>query len=64
MKKVLGQARRIERSKTPDRAILFGASSWRGALGEEVTFPRLRVRVRSIADWVHEKGGGDRVLVA
>lgn len=43
--------------------IRFGTSGWRGVLGEEVTFPRLRVLVRSVAQWVAEKGDGARVLV-
>jgi phosphoglucomutase len=56
-------ARRVERSKASESPILFGTSGWRGALGEEVSFPRLRVLVRSIADWVHQQDVGDEVLV-
>ncbi|MBK7947734.1 MAG: hypothetical protein IPK00_03075 [Deltaproteobacteria bacterium] len=43
--------------------IRFGTSGWRGVLGEEVTFARLRVLVRSIAEWVGAKRDGRRVLV-
>lgn len=43
--------------------IRFGTSGWRGVLGEEVTFPRLRVLVRAICDWVGAEGRGRRVLV-
>lgn len=57
------RARRVERSTASERPILFGTSGWRGALGEEVSFPRLRVLVRSIADWVHQQGQGHEVLV-
>ena len=57
------RARRVERSRASERPILFGTSGWRGALGEEVSFPRLRVLVRSIADWVHQQESGREVLV-
>jgi phosphoglucomutase len=43
--------------------IRFGTSGWRGVLGGAVTFPRLRVLVRSVADWVREQEAGDRVLI-
>lgn len=49
--------------RSVDRPILFGTSGWRGPLGEEVTFPRLRVLVRSVCDWIHEQDRGERVLV-
>jgi phosphomannomutase len=55
--------RRIERPSLATRPILFGTSGWRGALGEEVTFPRLRVLVRAVATWIHEQQAGRRVLV-
>ncbi len=35
--------------------IRFGTNGWRGVLGEEVTFPRLRVLTRSIARLDPEK---------
>ena len=54
---------RVERSSASERPILFGTSGWRGALGEEVNFPRLRVLVRSIADWVHQRDHGREILV-
>lgn len=59
------RAARIDRTRAADRAIRFGTSGWRGLLGEEVTFPRLRVLVRSIADWIFEEegGAGAKVLV-
>jgi phosphomannomutase len=58
-------ARRIEsRGRALARdPIRFGTSGWRGVLGEAVTFPRLRVLVRSVADWVREQEAGDRVLI-
>jgi phosphoglucomutase len=62
-KSALAKARRIERSKPSERPILFGTSGWRGALGEEVSFPRLRILARSIADWVHQQGHGGEVLI-
>lgn len=55
--------RRIERSPSAEHPILFGTSGWRGRLGEEVTFPRLRVLVRSVADWILEQEQGNRVLI-
>ncbi len=32
-------------------------------MSEEVTFARLRVLIRSVADWIHEQSAGDRVLL-
>lgn len=49
--------------RSVETAIRFGTSGWRGALGEEVTFPRLRVLVRSVVDWIRSEGHGDRVLI-
>jgi len=46
----------------PD-AIRFGTNGWRGALGEEVSFPRLRVLTRAIAQWLREEAAGERVLI-
>ncbi|MFO0687641.1 MAG: hypothetical protein U0900_02935 [Myxococcota bacterium] len=46
-----------------EEPIRFGTSGWRGVLGEEVTFSRLRVLVRSIAQWVRETQRTKRVLV-
>ena len=57
------QARRIERPRSMDRPILFGTSGWRGRLGEEVTFPRLHILVRSVADWILEQSRGRDVLI-
>jgi len=46
-----------------DTPIEFGTSGWRGILGEEVTYPRLRRVARATAAWIREQGEGDRVLV-
>ncbi len=43
--------------------IHFGTNGWRGVLGEEVTFPRLRVLTRSIAHWIRKEKCGERVLI-
>jgi len=43
--------------------IRFGTSGWRGVLGEEITFPRLRVAARACARWFARQGRGDRILV-
>lgn len=43
--------------------IRFGTSGWRGCLGEEVTFPRLRTLARAVAVWLAEEDGGRRVLI-
>ena len=65
----LGQPRRDARGSKSARAcandsrIRFGTNGWRGVLGEEVTFPRLRVLVRSIAEWIREGQRGQRVLI-
>jgi phosphoglucomutase len=55
--------RRIERAHAADRPIRLGTGGWRGAFGEEVTYPRLRILIRSIADWLHERDDGKRVLI-
>lgn len=63
------QARRAVRgSKAPrahpnDSGIRFGTNGWRGVLAEEVTFPRLRVLLRAIAQWIRESEHGGRVLI-
>ena len=44
-------------------AIRFGTSGWRGVLGEEVTFGRLRTLVRAVARDVRETERRRRVLV-
>lgn len=46
-----------------DPPIRFGTSGWRGVLGEEVTFGRLRVLVRAVAQWVRESSHGHRVAI-
>jgi len=58
-------ARPRERSapRSGPGAIRFGTSGWRGILGEEVSFPRLRVLVRAIAQWLREQDRVPRVLV-
>lgn len=48
------------RNRNPIR---FGTSGWRGVLGEEVTFPRLRQLVRATARWLDTAGPDRRVLV-
>jgi len=35
----------------------FGTSGWRGILGDEVTFPRLRALVRAAGAWLAESSG-------
>jgi phosphomannomutase len=56
-------ARQVDPQRSTQAPILFGTSGWRGPLGEEVTFARLRVLVRSVSDWIREQGRGDRVLI-
>lgn len=58
-----GGARRVDRLRSSERPIVFGTSGWRGRLGEEVTFPRLRVLVRSVADWLIEQEQTGAVLI-
>jgi phosphoglucomutase len=41
----------------------FGTSGWRGVLGEEITFERLRVVARASGQWLAGQGRGRRVLV-
>ncbi|MBP9127859.1 MAG: phosphoglucomutase/phosphomannomutase family protein [Elusimicrobia bacterium] len=36
-------------------SIKFGTSGWRGILADEVTFPRLRILIQSIADYLREE---------
>lgn len=61
-RKVARPQQRVARRSAP-APIRFGTSGWRGILGEEVSFPRLRVLVRAIAQWLHEEARGVRVLV-
>ncbi len=56
-------ARLLDRRLDPADEIRFGTSGWRGTLGEEITFPRLRRLIRGIADWIREEEQGDRVLI-
>jgi len=43
--------------------IRFGTSGWRGVLGEEVTFARLRALARAVGRWLREDGAARRVLI-
>ena len=54
---------RSRAASTLGAPIRFGTSGWRGILGEEVTYPRLRVLVRAVCDWVAEADRGERVLI-
>ncbi|MBW1685872.1 MAG: hypothetical protein JRS35_12525 [Deltaproteobacteria bacterium] len=45
-----------------DAPIRFGTSGWRGVLGEEITFPRLRVALHGIARWLVREGGREVVV--
>jgi len=42
----------------------FGTSGWRGVLGEDFTYPRLRRVLHAVARWIREGQGGRRVVVA
>jgi len=44
-------------------SIKFGTSGWRGILAEEFTFPRLRVAVQAIADYLKEEKLHNRPVV-
>jgi phosphoglucomutase len=44
--------------------IRFGTSGWRGILGEEFTFPRVRVALQAVATWILQQRRGSRVVVA
>ncbi|MBL8024426.1 MAG: phosphoglucomutase/phosphomannomutase family protein [Elusimicrobia bacterium] len=44
-------------------SIKFGTSGWRGILADEVTFPRLRVLVQAIADYLREEKLHNRRVV-
>lgn len=52
------RSRRVEGA-----AIRFGTSGWRGVLGEEITFPRLRSLVRAVAVWARDEARGRRILI-
>ncbi len=43
--------------------VRFGTSGWRGVLGEEVTFPRMRAAVRAVARWLRDEPRRGRVLI-
>jgi len=45
-----------------DAPICFGTSGWRGILGEEITFPRLRVALHGIARWLAREAGREVVV--
>lgn len=60
------RVRRTQRRGAPGEApaaIRFGTSGWRGVLGEEITFPRLRVLARAVARWLRAEERGRRVLI-
>lgn len=44
--------------------IRFGSSGWRGILGDEFTFPRMRALVAAVGDRIAAAAPGARVLVA
>jgi phosphoglucomutase len=44
--------------------IHFGTNGWRGILGEDFTFPRLRAAMHGVAGWFGEQGRGREVIVA
>jgi len=54
-------ARPVEQRRS--YSLRFGTSGWRGVLGEEVTFPRLRALAWACARWVEDQGLGSRVVV-
>jgi len=45
-----------------DAPIRFGTSGWRGVLGEEITFPRLRAALHGVARWLAREGGREVVV--
>ena len=48
-----------------DAPIRFGTSGWRGILGEDFTFPRLRLVLSAVGRWLGQQpGGGGEVIVA
>ncbi|MBW2273353.1 MAG: phosphoglucomutase/phosphomannomutase family protein [Deltaproteobacteria bacterium] len=54
----------VDRARSGEPEVIrFGTSGWRGVLGEEITFPRLRIAVRACARWFARQGQGDRILV-
>jgi phosphoglucomutase len=44
-------------------SIKFGTSGWRGILADEFTFPRLRIAVQAIADYLREEKLHNRRVV-
>ncbi len=47
-----------------DAPIRFGTSGWRGILGEEITFPRLRAALAAVGRWLSRDGARGEVIVA
>ncbi len=60
-----GGSELVAKSRRPEdtEPILFGTSGWRGILGEEVTFRRLRALARATARWFNERAPNGRVLM-
>jgi len=47
-----------------DAPIRFGTSGWRGILGEDFSFPRLRAVLAAVGRWLASEGAGGEVIVA
>jgi phosphomannomutase len=47
-----------------DAPIRFGSNGWRGILGEDFTFPRLRAVLDAVGRWLSQDGVGGEVIVA
>jgi len=47
-----------------DAPIRFGTSGWRGILGEDFTFPRLRSVLAAVGRWLASQGAPAEVIVA
>ncbi len=60
MTRVRSAGRRPETPRAEPSEIRFGTSGWRGVLGEEVTFPRLRRVVSASAHWLRRQPGAGR----
>ena len=53
------------RESRSDAAIRFGTSGWRGILGEDFTFPRLRAVLAAVGRWLaQEPAAAGEVIVA